>query len=141
MITKERKRELKKMYLATQTVAKIQTELAHFFIYLKGWTESFPEESENDIQLFDSLSNVIEQHEISFDISLTKENMITVNQIKEHLVLQHYELAKVLSAMTDCGLSSLPSWNPDTWIIGPIVNLFTDLGYVLEENDLEAISL
>lgn len=141
MITKERKRELKKIYIATQKETAIKKELALFFVYLKGWIRSFPVESENDRQLLESISYVIEQHNIDFDMTKEVEIQFTVKQIKDRLVQQHFELAKVLSMMSDCGLDNLPSWNPDTWNIAPVVNLYTDMGYVLDENNLQSIPL
>ncbi|OTN84041.1 hypothetical protein A5819_003591 [Enterococcus sp. 7E2_DIV0204] len=141
MITKERKRELKKMYVATQKTTAVKNELALFFAYFKGWIRSFPVKSENDVQLLKSIAYVIEQHNIDFDMTKEVEIQYTVKQMKDRLVQQHFELAKVLSMMSDCGLDNLPSWNPDTWIIAPVVNLYTDIGYVLDENDLQSIPL
>ncbi|MCA5014571.1 MULTISPECIES: hypothetical protein [unclassified Enterococcus] len=141
MFTKERKRELKKLYKATQEASKIQKELAEFAFYLIGWIQSFPEYSEKDVKLLESINYVIEQQEISFVVSTTLTNKYTVKEIKKRLTQQHLELAKVLSVLTECGFADLPSWHSDTWTVAPIINLFTDIEYVLTENELEIIPL
>jgi hypothetical protein len=137
MTTKERKRELKKMYLATQKAMEIKKELAHFYLYLRGWLLAFPEERRKDAQLVISIGDIIKAHDISLEIVLDFDHEYTVSKIKESLVQQHLALAKVLTAMSECGLDNLPSWDSDTWTISAVHNLFVDLEYVL--NELEII--
>lgn len=141
MITKERKRELKKIYLATQKTETIKKELALFFVYLKGWTHSFPVESKKDVQLLESITYVIDQQDIPFELTEESQLNFTIKEMKDRLVKQHFELANVLSKMSDCGLNDLPSWDSDKWTIASVINLYTNIGYVLEENNLKSIPL
>ena len=139
MITKERKKELKKMFLATQKAVEIKKELALFYLYLRGWILAFPEEGSKDAQLMINIGDLIKAHDISLEVGLDFDHKYTVNKIKESLVQQHLALAKVLTAMSECGLDNLPSWDSDTWTISAVHNLFVDLEYVLNENELEII--